>query len=65
MKKSFFIEIVSAEEIWNKAMSVDSYSHTCKNNGMKRVYYHDISEHSLYKKLISAFGTFGVIPKIN
>jgi len=63
-KRSFFIEIVSDDELWGKAMGVDSYSHTCKINGMKRVYYHDVSEHSLYKKLISVFGTFGDIPKI-
>ena len=64
MKNSFYIEIVSDDKLWGKVMEVDSYSHTCKVNGLKRVYYHDVSEHSLYKKLIPVFGTFESIPKI-
>lgn len=64
MKKSFYIEIISDDNLWVKVMGVDSYSHTCKVNGMKRVYFHDVSEHSLYKKLIPVFETFESIPKI-
>jgi len=64
MKKTFCIEIVSDFDLWYSAMSIDSYSHTCKINGRKRIYFYDTSEHSLYKKLINVFGVFGDIPQI-
>lgn len=65
MKRSFSIEICSDSELWERIMTVDSYSHTCKiGGGFIRMYFHDTSEHSLYKKLIPIFGIFENVPNI-
>jgi len=64
MKKAFYIEIPSNYDLWCKLIEVSSYSHTCKMDGNKKVFFYDVSEHNLYKKLIPIFGTFGNIPKI-
>lgn len=64
MKKSFCIEIVSDFDLWYNTMGIDSYSHTCKVNGKKRMYFYDTSKHDIYKKLINIFGVFGEIPQI-
>ena len=65
MKKTFYIEIKDYE-LEYECIGINSYSHTCKINGYRRIYFHDTSKHVLYKKLCKInFSIFDPIPEIH